>query len=410
MKTRRILMLGGALGGVGLGGYWLGGGFSVDAPPAPPTAPTPPSNEVELTPEAARNFGLTTAVAERRPLTRFIRATGTIGFNELRLAHMTPLARGRVQAVEVAVGDRVTAGQRLMVLDALELAEARYNLATAGAGLRQAEAEASTARNALSRAQDLVRGGAMAQSELERRRADLARAEAAIQTRSVEAEHWREMLARYSPTGVSRPGPDTVSLPGETPLDALGAILAPFAGTVMAIGATPGEQVEPGREIITLADLSVLWVQAEVPELELVALRADARVLVTAPAFPGQSFEGRVARIADQLDARAGTVRVRCELPNPDGLLRVNMFASVEIEAPLGREGLIVPDAAVQSIENRPIVFVVLSERRFIRRDVTLGQRQRGWAEIIAGLEPGEVVAVNASFRLKSVLLRATEE
>jgi cobalt-zinc-cadmium efflux system membrane fusion protein len=386
------------------GGWFLRGG------PPPPSAAVQAAvipTEVALTAEAARNFGLATAPAERRPLMTLVRATGMIGFNELRLAHITPLARGRVQSVEVAVGDLVANGARMVVLDALELAEARHNLTTAEAGQRQATAEAQTARASLSRAQDLVRTGALAQSELDRRRADLARAEAAVQTRTVEAEHWREMLARYSPTGATRPGPDTVTITGVTPADALGAILAPFDSTVMAIGATPGELVEPGRDILTLADLSVLWVQANVPERDLGALRVGAPAQVTVAAFPGQRFEGRVARIADQLDARTGTAQVRVELPNPGGLLRVNMFGSVAIETPLGRDGLVVPDAAVQMVDDRPMLFVALGERRFAPREVTLGHRQPGLAEVTQGLEPGEVVATNGSFRLKSLWLRA---
>ncbi len=388
----------------GAAGWFLRGG-----PAPPPVAVAPPAipTEVALSPEAARNFGLATAPAERRALTTLVRATGMIGFNELRLAHITPLARGRVQSVEVAVGEQVANGERMVVLDALELAEARHNLTTAEAGQRQALAETQTARASLSRAQDLVRSGALAQSELDRRRADLARADAAVQTRATEVEHWREMLARYSPTGATRPGPDTVSITGASPADALGAILAPFNGTVMAIGATPGELVEPGRDILTLADLSVLWMQADVPERDLGALRIGAPAQVTLAAFPGRRFEGRVARIADQLDARTGTARVRVELPNPDGLLRVNMFGSVAIETPLGRDGLVVPDAAVQMVDDRPMLFVALGERRFAPREVTLGHRQPGLAEVTSGLEPGEMVATAGSFRLKSLWLRA---
>ena len=88
------------------------------------SAPAIPT-DVALTPEAARNFALASATAELRPLITMVRATGMLGFNELRLAHITPLARGRVQSVEVSVGDHLATGTRMMVLDALELAEAK---------------------------------------------------------------------------------------------------------------------------------------------------------------------------------------------------------------------------------------------------------------------------------------------
>ncbi|RAI53714.1 efflux RND transporter periplasmic adaptor subunit, partial [Roseicella frigidaeris] len=341
---RRLLLSAGAAALVaGVGGFVLGQWLS-PSPPAPAT-PAPQESlptEVTLSPEAAQNYGLRTAPAAMQPLARSIRVTGTVGFNELRLAHIQPLARGRVQAIEVAIGDRVRAGQRLAVLDALDLAEARHQLAGAEAALNQAQAETQTARAALNRATELVRSGAIAQSELERRRAEMARADAAVETRRTEVEHWREMLTRYSPAGPPGQEPaDTVSLPGRTPSDARGGILAPFDGAVLAVGATPGELVDTNREIFTLADLSTVWVMADVPERELGAVKPGAAVSIAVEAYPGRRFPGRVAYVADQLDARTGTAKVRCEIPNPDGALKVNMFATVEIAAPLGRDGLV---------------------------------------------------------------------
>lgn len=412
MTRRRTLLLLAGTGCAAAAGGFLAGRWTVPPPELPPAAAPeePLPTEVELSPEAARNFGLQTAPAERRPLVRTIRVTGMVGFNELRLAHINPLARGRMQSIEVTVGQRVRTGQQLAVLDALDLAEARHQFASAQAALRQAEAETATARASLQRAESLVRTGALAQSDVERRRADLARTEAAVQTRTVEVEHWREMLSRYSPATAGPRAPEAVSLVGATPADARGAILAPFDGAVLSIGATPGELVDTGREIFTLADLSTVWVQADLPERELGAVRPGAAVGIAVEAYPGRRFPGRVAYVADQLDPRTGTAKVRCEIPNPDGALKVNMFATVEIEAPLGRDGLVVPDAALQRVDDQPVVFVQLGENRFARRDIRPGLRQGGLTEITDGLEPGEVVATQGSFRLKALLLHSRIE
>lgn len=414
MTRRRTLLLLAGVGGAAAAGGFLAGRWTVPPVPERPAAAAPEEPlpaEVELSPEAARNFGLQIAPVERRPLVRTVRVTGMVGFNELRLAHINPLARGRVQSVEVTVGQRVRTGQRLAVLDALDLAEARHQFASAQAALRQAEAETATARASLQRAESLVRTGALAQSDVERRRAELARTEAAVQTRTVEVEHWREMLSRYSPAAAgNQGGPEAVSLAGTTPADARGAILAPFDGAVLSIGATPGELVDTGREIFALADLSTVWVQADLPERELGAVHPGAAVSIAVEAYPGRRFPGRVAYIADQLDLRTGTAKVRCEIPNPDGALKVNMFATVEIEAPLGREGLVVPDAALQRVDDQPVVFVQVAENRFARRDIRPGLRQAGLTEITDGLEPGEVVATEGSFRLKALLLHSRIE
>jgi cobalt-zinc-cadmium efflux system membrane fusion protein len=406
MSGRRGMVLGLVGLGAGLGAGYLLGRREVPPPPAgqPAAGPEPLPDVVELSPEAERNFGIAAEPAAARPLRRRVRATGMIGYNERRVARITPLSRGRVQAVEVSVGDRVTAGQRLLILDALDLAEARHSLATAEAGQRQAEAEAATALAALQRAQDLVRGGALAQSELERRRAELVRTQAAAASRAVEASHWQEMLSRYSP---ATRGVIGERLPGDSPADALGAVLAPFAGTVMALGAAPGEMAESGREILTLADLSLLWAQAEVPERELGGITAGIAMELSVPAFPGRSFAGTVVHVADEIDTRTGTARVRCDLPNPQGLLRVNMFANIALLVPLDREGLVVPEGAVQSVDGRPTIFVALGSQRYARREVTLGVPQPDGAEVTSGLTAGEPVVVSGSFRLKSLLLQS---
>ena len=410
MTNRRTMLL---VTGVGIAAAGTGFLAARLIPPpaptaaAPATAEAPLPTEVTLTPEAARNFGLRTAQAGQRPLLRTVRVTGTVGFNELRLAHINPLARGRIQVMEVVIGQRVKAGQRLAVLDALDLAEARHQLASAQAAVRQADAEILTSRAALSWAQELVRIGAVAQSELERRRADMARVEANRQTRMVEAEHWREMLARYSPTAMGGDAPDAVSLPGRTPEDARGAILAPFDGAVLSIGATPGELVDTNRELFALADLSTMWVQADVPERDLAAVHPGAEVAIAVEAYPGRRFPGRVAYVADQLDPRTGTAKVRCEIPNPDAALKANMFVVAEIVAPLGRDGIVVPEAAIQSIDGQPVVFVQLGEGRYGRRDIRPGLRQGALTEVAEGIAAGDVVVAEGSFRLKALLLQS---
>jgi cobalt-zinc-cadmium efflux system membrane fusion protein len=142
-----------------------------------------------------------------------------------------------------------------------------------------------------------------------------------------------------------------------------------------------------------------------VPERELGTVRPGAAVAITVEAYPGRRFPGRVAYVADQLDARTGTAKVRCEIPNPESALKVNMFATVEIAAPLGREGLVVPEAALQAVDNQPVVFVQLGENRFAPRDVRPGLHQGEMTEIVDGLQAGEVVATEGSFRLKALLL-----
>jgi cobalt-zinc-cadmium efflux system membrane fusion protein len=125
-------------------------------------------------------------------------------------------------------------------------------------------------------------------------------------------------------------------------------------------------------------------------------------------AYPGRKFIGKVAYIPDQIDPRSGTAKVRCEVPNPDGALRANMFVTADIEAPLGRDGVLVPDSALQDINGNMAVFTPVSTGRFEWHVVRPGQRSGGFTELLDGLKaPGEVVA-DGSFWLKAALMQST--
>src|SRR6202011_3635264 len=109
-------------------------------------------------------------------------------------------------------------------------------------------------------------------------------------------------------------------------------------------------------------------------------------VSVKVDAYPERIFTGRVAYIPDQIDRRSGTARVRCEVPNPDGALRANMFATVDIKSPLGRNGVMVPDSALQQIDGKSVVFTPGAAGHFDRHVVQLGLRSGGFTEIVEGL------------------------
>ena len=134
--------------------------------------------------------------------------------------------------------------------------------------------------------------------------------------------------------------------------------------------------------------------------------RGEARraVAIAVEAYPGRRFPGRVAyrRTSSMSDRhRQGALRD----PQPGRRVKVNMFAIVEIASPLGRDGLVVPDAALQSVDDQPVVFLAVAATRFAPRAVRPGLRQDGMTEITEGLEAGDVVATEGSFRLKALLL-----
>jgi cobalt-zinc-cadmium efflux system membrane fusion protein len=394
------------------GGFEAGRGPAAIPSPAAPAAadgaPQPAADSVDVAPTALHNMDLHFATAEVQPLVRIVRTTGVVAFNDLRMAQLSPPARGRIQSIEVAIGQPVRAGQRLALLDNYDLGDTRSRIAAAQAALVQATADASAAQAAYNRAVELVRIGGLAQAELERRRAEVARIDAETRTRQAELQQWKETEQRQMPAGPQDGPSDNIASAVQGPANSRGAIVAPFAGIVHSIGAVPGELVDTTRQLFSLADLSTVWVLADVAERDLGAVKVGEAVSLHVDAYPGRTFTGRVAYIPDQIDPRSGTARVRCEVPNPDGALRANMFATVDIQSPLGRDGIIVPDAALQDIDGKPVVFTAAGPGRFERHVVRLGLHSDGFTEIVEGLPANSPVVTGGSFWLKATLTQSS--
>jgi cobalt-zinc-cadmium efflux system membrane fusion protein len=302
----------------------------------------------------------------------------------------------------------VKAGQRLALLDNYDLGDTRSRIAAAKAALAQANGDASAAHAAYDRAVELLRIRGGSQSEVERRRAEMVRADAEIRTREAELQRWREMEQRQMPAGPTDDAHNTIAAVVEGPVNSRGAIVAPFGGIIHSIGGTPGEVVDTTKPLFSLVDLSTVWVLADVAELDLGSIKVGDAVSLHVDAYPGRTFTGRVAYIPDQIDPRSGTAKVRCEVPNPRGALRANMFATVDIQVPLGSSGIMVPDAALQTIDGKPVVFTPAGPGRFKRRFVRLGLRSDGFTEIVEGLARNASVVTDGSFWLKARLTESS--
>lgn len=177
-------------------------------------------------------------------------------------------------------------------------------------------------------------------------------------------------------------------------------VFAPRSGVVTAIGARPGARVELGQSILTLADLSTVWVVAEVPEASLGQVRRGQIVDMSFPAYPGDIRHARIDYIFPILDPEARTGRVRLTLANPGGRLRIGMFANLRISG-MAIAGLVVPTEAVISTGVRNVV-IVRRNRAFIPVEVELGGAAGGMTEIRRGLALNDEVVVSGQFLIDS--------
>ncbi len=363
-----------------------------------PAAP----GQLALTEEMQRKFGVRFATAEVRALAGAIQATGSVQANASRLAKIRALARGRIDSVYVRLGDRVREGQRLLTYDNVELGDWIGEYLSALAELQKAAAEAEVSQRALERARNLVELGAIAQAEFQRRDAEHKNALATVESRKALAARIEEKLHRFGMTDAEIEKLDPAKGLEYHRERSHSALTAPFAGVITKFNAAPGETIGTDDEVMTVADLSTVWVQADVYEKDIHSVRQGQQAEVMVASYPDAVFTGRITYVSDVLDPNTRTAKVRIEVPNPRGLLKLEMFATVRIPTAASRAGVVVPAEAVQNVDGRAVAFVPAGGGGFEKRVLTLGERVGDWVEVAAGLEAGERVVTEGSFLLKS--------
>ncbi len=335
-----------------------------------------------------------TAVAGRRKLEAPLPLTGEIRFDERRVTHIAPSTESLVRAVRVSLGQRVRAGEALIELESVALGEAQSQYLEARGTL-------ALARRAAERAEALRQEQIASEKEWLVARQERDSAE-------IRARAAREKLVRL---GLSQAEVEALPERGVTAGRGALVLRAPAAGTVLEMHAVPGELVRPDQAIITVGDLTDLWLWADLYEDQLgrvvTGSKGTLRAGVSVKAYPGEEFPGTVDFVGPTMDEKIRTVKVRIGVRNPDGKLRAGMFAAVKLYLPGEEEALAVPRQAVLSDEGRAFVFVHHHGDYFIRRPVETGRRSVDWVEVKAGLKGGETLATAGAFLLKSDVLRS---
>jgi cobalt-zinc-cadmium efflux system membrane fusion protein len=341
------------------------------------------SGWLHLSPRIIERAGIETISASSGPFQVYRQFPATIQANENELAEVTTLVGGRVVDVSVDFGEDVGKGAVLAQLHStdLGLVEAAY---------LKGQAKLHEANLAYKRATDLLEHKAISQADFLRREAEMksARAEAR------EAGHRLELL------GVS--AREMLRLDREQTIRSDVAIRAPFAGRIISRNVTRGEIVDQHKRLFTIADLSEVWAVGSVPERDVQFIRKDQHVEVVAAAYPHAIFPGRITYIGDVLDPATRSMRLRVTVPNPDKVLKPEMFALVLVYGAPTPDVVTVPLVAVQSSGTGPIVFVRRNDDRFEPRAVTVGEESGEVIAILDGLKDGEQVVTKGAFVLKS--------
>lgn len=365
-----------------------------------------PPGVVEIPEEAQRNAGVQVVTADRVAMPTVLQVTGVVAPEESRVVHVRPLARGVIEQISTSLGARVTRGQTLVTYDNIEMGQLVGEYLAVKAAQRQAETDLDVRRRTLERSEELIKLEAIAQQTLELRRAELKNAEAAVASQRAAVTRVEEQLHRFglSDADLARLTPDEGTSAHRNSSHA--TLRAPVTGVVTKFEVAAGELVEPDRELFTITDMSTVWVMADVYEKDLAKVARGTDVEIKVDAYPDRVFTGRLTYISDLIDPQTRTAKVRCVVANPDGALKLDMFARITIPTPERKEAVTVPIAAVQQVDGKAVVFAQENATRFSRRFITTGVTAGDRIEVLEGLTAGTRIAGAGSFHLKTALLR----
>ena len=338
-----------------------------------PASPEPiPSGIVTIPPERLQTIGVKYEQVKRRPLEKIIRTVGRVAVDERKLAKVTIKFHGWIEQLFVsATGDHVKKGQQLFTIYSPDLVATQEEYLLALQGRMQ-----------------------LGDSDLP----EVARGSKDLLEATRHRLHLWDIGEAHIRT-LERTKQVTKTLP----------LHSPISGTVIGKNIVQGAHVEPGEELYTIADLSRVWILADIYEYELSFVKVGQQAAVTLTYDPGRVLTGRLNFVYPTLDPKTRTAKVRFELDNADEKLKPDMYANVELRANLGTR-LVIPQEAIIESGQKQIVFLHLGGGKLEPRLIKPGVKTGEWSEVLAGLKEGEHIVTSANFlidsesRLKSVV------
>ena len=342
---------------------------------APAMAAEHSRDAIRLEPGNARLQFIKVAKVEESEAAPSIRLTGKIGFDEDKTQRVASPIDGRASRILVELGDQVRAGQALLELTSPHVSDLQ-------ADAQKARQDLDIATKALERTKKLKQDGAVSEKEA-------AQAEADFRKTKSDAARTEAQLRSLS---VSPSDPTTSA-----------ALRAQIGGIVVERNVLVGQEVraDSALPLFTISNLSTVWVQADVYEQDLALVRAGDAVKIHVPAYPDESFDGKVDHVGDVLDPVSRTVKLRCSVPNRNHMLKPEMFAKIELIDVGEKKAIVLPASAILTDSEHTRVFVAGSDHVYRQRIVTVGPEVDDSVRVLSGLKVGEQVVTEGAIFLK---------
>jgi membrane fusion protein, heavy metal efflux system len=319
----------------------------------------------------------------------FKTAVGTIDFNEDLLVQVFSQYSGKIRKANFNIGDDVKSGDTLFTIDSQDLLQGESTL-LASAGVLELQ------KRTLARATMLLKAGGSAQKDVDQSTSDQQTAEGNYKAARDAVRIFGKTDAEIDQVVDMRKVDSTLLVP------------SPISGRIVARNAAPGFLTQPGNAPApySVADLSTMWMIANVIETDAPAYKLGQEVEVKVPAYPDRVFKGRVTTLGSMIDPNSHRQLVRSQIDDPEHLLRSGMFASFVIQVGEPVRSLAVPvNGVAREGDGTMTVWVTSDRRHFVKRTVKIGLQQDGWDQVLEGLQPGETVVTDGAVFVSNVLL-----
>lgn len=350
--------------------------------PAPvPEEKTPPGS---FRPTAEQLHQLTIRTAGVGTDPGAVEATGLITVDGDRSTPISLPVSGQIGEVYVEPGAHVAQGQPLFSISSTDFVEARNAMLSADAQRASMAAQLQTAQQNAARQQAIFQDAGGAEKDYRQAQADLVAAQSNMRAADAAAAAARDRLSL-----IGNPGGSSMK----------GVYRSPVSGTVASRDLAPGQYITAGGSapIMTISDLSHVWLVAQVSEADAPAVHVGDIVQVTTPAYPGRVFNARIENVSPELDPVTHRLPVRASVANPDLALKPEMFASFAIHRQAEGSALLVPAAAVIREGDAARVWVLGAKGLLWSRDVQVGDSANGYDTIVSGLKPGEKIVTSGA-------------
>ncbi|MBI3652867.1 MAG: efflux RND transporter periplasmic adaptor subunit [Acidobacteria bacterium] len=362
------------------------------------TASRSDANTITLDPQQAQSLQLEAATRQAFRAEKI--ATGKISFNEELMTPVYSPYAGRLVRLLAKPGDVVKAGTPLFEIDTPELVQAESDLIAANLALAKATGALEMARRAEDRQHRLYANKAVAMKDWEQAEADLKNAEREVHTQESLLAASRSRLHTYG-----KSAEEIAKIETNREIDRITKIASPIYGTITARKVGPGQLVKPDNPepLFTIANLSTVWMLADVYEADIPFIKVGQPVEVRVAAYPNEIFTARISYISSSVDPTTRRIAVRSLVENRGLKLKPEMFANFHVLTGATVEALAVPVNAIFHDGEKTSVWVAQSDHRFTRHDITVGLQQGNYAQVLSGLQEGEKIVANGSLFLSNI-------